>query len=171
MVYLSSSKFSLAVLGNMAFAIALGTYKVLLRVRQCALVCRLDSRDLLAALCVLLLCSLGLLHTCSRHPRKVGICCFNIQSIIQKQVTRRQCITFPHQRCVLVVAPACPQVFLGRLRDSEVERVNDKIGQAVVETCLAMTIFREDFTASFLTCARGLVVLDARAGRAFLLHS
>jgi E3 ubiquitin-protein ligase synoviolin len=42
------------------------------------------------------------------------------------------------------------QVFLGRLRDSEVERVNDKVGQAVVETCLAMTIFREDFTASFL---------------------
>ncbi|EFN56550.1 hypothetical protein CHLNCDRAFT_144201 [Chlorella variabilis] len=73
MVYLSSSKFSLAVLGNMAFAVALGTYKLLLR------------------------------------------------------------------------------VFLGRLRDSEVERVNDKVGQAVVETCLAMTIFREDFTASFLT--------------------
>ncbi|KAI3427160.1 hypothetical protein D9Q98_007097 [Chlorella vulgaris] len=72
MVYLSSSKFSLAVLGNMGFAFALASYKVILR------------------------------------------------------------------------------VFLGRLRDSEVERVNDKVGQAVVETCLAMTIFREDFTASFL---------------------
>ena len=47
----------------------------------------------------------------------------------------------------------CPalQVFLGTLRDSEVERVNDKVGQAVIETCLAMTIFREDITASFLT--------------------
>ena len=43
------------------------------------------------------------------------------------------------------------QVFLGTLRDSEVERVNDKVGQAVIETCLAMTIFREDITASFLT--------------------
>jgi hypothetical protein len=29
--------------------------------------------------------------------------------------------------------------------------VNDKVGQAVIETCLAMTIFREDITASFLT--------------------
>lgn len=34
MVYLSSSKFSLAVLGNMGFALALATYKVLLRVRR-----------------------------------------------------------------------------------------------------------------------------------------
>lgn len=33
MVYLSSSKFSLAVLGNLGFATALATYKVLLRVR------------------------------------------------------------------------------------------------------------------------------------------
>jgi hypothetical protein len=38
------------------------------------------------------------------------------------------------------------QLFLGTLRDSEVERVNDKVSQAVVETLLAMTIFREDFT-------------------------
>ncbi|KAI7844772.1 hypothetical protein COHA_001652 [Chlorella ohadii] len=73
MVYLSSSKFSLAVLGNLGFALALATYKIVLR------------------------------------------------------------------------------IFLGRLRDSEVERVNDKVGQAVVETCLAMTIFREDFTAAFLS--------------------
>jgi hypothetical protein len=33
MVYLSSSKFSLAVLGNMGFAFALATYKIILRVR------------------------------------------------------------------------------------------------------------------------------------------
>lgn len=34
MVYLSSSKFSLAVLGNLGFALALATYKLLLRVRR-----------------------------------------------------------------------------------------------------------------------------------------
>jgi len=39
MVYLSSSKFSLAVLGNMGFALALATYKVLLRVRRRRLCC------------------------------------------------------------------------------------------------------------------------------------
>ena len=31
MVYLSSSKFSLAVLGNLGFALALATYKIVLR--------------------------------------------------------------------------------------------------------------------------------------------
>jgi len=41
-------------------------------------------------------------------------------------------------------------IFLGTLRDSELERINDKISQAVVETLLAMTIFREDFTPSFV---------------------
>lgn len=34
MVYLSSSKFSLAVLGNLGFALALATYKLILRVRR-----------------------------------------------------------------------------------------------------------------------------------------
>eukprot|EP00887_Chlorella_sp_A99_P001286 scaffold14.g1286.t1 len=73
MVYLSSSKLSVAVLGNLGFAAALATYKLLTR------------------------------------------------------------------------------VFLGRLRDSEVERINDKISQAIVETCLAMTVFREDFTFAFIS--------------------
>ena len=38
------------------------------------------------------------------------------------------------------------KVFLGQLRDYEVERVNDRVGQAIIETLLAMTIFRQDFT-------------------------
>lgn len=42
------------------------------------------------------------------------------------------------------------QVFLGQLRDSEVERINDRISQAVMETCLAMTIFREEFNVGFV---------------------
>ena len=37
------------------------------------------------------------------------------------------------------------QVFLGRLRESEMERLHERISSAVMETCLAMTIFREDF--------------------------
>lgn len=40
-------------------------------------------------------------------------------------------------------------MFLGQLRDSELERINDRVGQAIIETLLAMTIFRQDFTASF----------------------
>ena len=42
------------------------------------------------------------------------------------------------------------QVFLGTLRESEVERINDRISQAVMETCLAMTIFRDEFNVEFV---------------------
>ncbi len=48
MVYLSSSKISLAVLGNMGFALALATYKLLLRVRR-----RHCCSRCLVALCLL----------------------------------------------------------------------------------------------------------------------
>ena len=41
------------------------------------------------------------------------------------------------------------QVFLGSLREAEVERINDRISQAIMETCLAMTIFREEFNVEF----------------------
>lgn len=71
LVYLSNSKLSVAILGNLGFALALSTYKLL------------------------------------------------------------------------------TWAFLGRLRDSEVERINDKVSQAIIETLLAMTIFRQDFTIGF----------------------
>ena len=35
-------------------------------------------------------------------------------------------------------------IFLGTLRDYETERVQDRVGQAIVETLLAMTIFRQN---------------------------
>jgi E3 ubiquitin-protein ligase synoviolin len=44
---------------------------------------------------------------------------------------------------------AATWAFLGRLRDAEVERVNDRFLQALVETLLAMTIFRQDITPAF----------------------
>lgn len=45
---------------------------------------------------------------------------------------------------------ACLQVFLGTLREAEIERINDRISQAVMETCLAMTIFRDEFNIEFV---------------------
>eukprot|EP00803_Ostreobium_quekettii_P001377 evm.model.scf_4324.1 EVM.evm.TU.scf_4324.1 scf_4324:3941-6794(+) len=42
------------------------------------------------------------------------------------------------------------KVFLGTLRDAEVERLNERISSAIMETCLAMTIFREEFNVSFV---------------------
>ena len=53
-----------------------------------------------------------------------------------------------HQAGMLVSSRSQPfllQVFLGRLRESEMERLHERISSAVMETCLAMTIFREDF--------------------------
>lgn len=42
------------------------------------------------------------------------------------------------------------QVFLGSLRESEVELINDRLSQAVMETCLAMTIFQREFNVEFV---------------------
>ncbi|BDA48217.1 probable E3 ubiquitin-protein ligase synoviolin at N-terminal half [Coccomyxa sp. Obi] len=42
------------------------------------------------------------------------------------------------------------KVFLGTLREAEVERINNRISQAIMETCLAMTIFREEFNVNFV---------------------
>ncbi|KFM28713.1 E3 ubiquitin-protein ligase synoviolin [Auxenochlorella protothecoides] len=42
------------------------------------------------------------------------------------------------------------RIFLGQLRDAELERISERVSQAVVETCLAMTIFREDVSPLFM---------------------
>lgn len=42
------------------------------------------------------------------------------------------------------------QVFLGTLREIELERVKEKLSSAIMETCLALTIFREEFNMSFV---------------------
>lgn len=102
MVYLSNSKFSVAVLGNLGFALVLNLYKLV------TLVCPWHVRSRLLSL--------------SRFSSDVS------------------------------PSSICPsQVFLGQLRDFEVERVKDKVGQALIETLLAMTIFRQDFTIAFVT--------------------
>lgn len=46
--------------------------------------------------------------------------------------------------------PPLHQIFLGQLRDAELERISERVSQAVVETCLAMTIFREDVSPLFM---------------------
>ncbi len=56
--------------------------------------------------------------------------------------------------CMCQGKPAHPalwlQIFLGALREAEVERVNQRISQAIIETCLAMTIFRDEFNVKFV---------------------
>jgi len=42
------------------------------------------------------------------------------------------------------------KVFLGNLREIELERVREKLSSAIMETCLALTIFRDEFNMSFV---------------------
>ncbi|XRB01972.1 ubiquitin-protein ligase [Pycnococcus provasolii] len=51
---------------------------------------------------------------------------------------------------LLVLGQILKVVFLGTLRDAEVERLWERAKDAVMETCLAMTIFREEFNATFV---------------------
>jgi len=41
-----------------------------------------------------------------------------------------------------------PQIFLGALRDAEIERVHERLAGAAMETALAMAVFRADATPS-----------------------
>jgi E3 ubiquitin-protein ligase synoviolin len=41
-------------------------------------------------------------------------------------------------------------VFLGTLREVELERINERLSSAIMETCLALTIFREEFNMGFV---------------------
>ncbi|GAB0497012.1 hypothetical protein MMPV_008335 [Pyropia vietnamensis] len=51
---------------------------------------------------------------------------------------------------VLVAGKTVQRLFLGSLRFREVERLHLRIREAVIETCLAMTVFRDDFNSHFI---------------------
>ena len=65
-------------------------------------------------------------------------------------------------------------MFLGQLREAEVERLYERTKDAIMETCLAMTIFREEFNVKFVVMFVSLLFvkifhwLCGRAGT--LLH-
>ncbi|KAA8492501.1 ERAD-associated E3 ubiquitin-protein ligase HRD1B [Porphyridium purpureum] len=50
---------------------------------------------------------------------------------------------------VLVLGKVIQSVFLGPLRFREQERLQIRVRDAVIETCLAMTVFRDEFDAKF----------------------
>ena len=49
----------------------------------------------------------------------------------------------------LLVGRILKSAFFGRLREAEVEHLYERAWYAITETCLAMTIFREEFNLSF----------------------
>ncbi|GBG60630.1 hypothetical protein CBR_g8650 [Chara braunii] len=51
------------------------------------------------------------------------------------------------------------KIFLGNLREAEVERLQELLRHETMETCLAMTIFRGDFNASFVAMFTALLFI------------
>ncbi|CAM8944865.1 hypothetical protein QQ045_015307 [Rhodiola kirilowii] len=52
-------------------------------------------------------------------------------------------------------------IFLGSLREAEVERLNEQSYREVMEILFAITIFRQDFSVSFLTMVTALLLIKA----------
>ena len=59
----------------------------------------------------------------------------------------------------LLFGQLCKRIFFGRLREAEVEHLYEKSWYAITETCLAMTIFREEFNFRFVTLFTALLFL------------
>ncbi|RKO95806.1 hypothetical protein CAUPRSCDRAFT_8841, partial [Caulochytrium protostelioides] len=53
--------------------------------------------------------------------------------------------------CSIIVGRMLQRLFFGKLRALEVEHLYERAWFAVTETCLAMTIFRNDFNVSFVS--------------------
>lgn len=77
----------------------------------------------------------------------------------------------PTHSCSALCLPACAppclpaQVFLGTLREIELERVKEKLSSAIMETCLALTIFREEFNIGFVGMFTVLTFVKVRCAR------
>jgi len=59
----------------------------------------------------------------------------------------------------LLFGKLCKRIFFGRLREAEVEHLYERSWYAITETCLAMTIFREEFNFRFVTLFTALLFL------------
>lgn len=53
------------------------------------------------------------------------------------------------------------RIFLGTLREAEVERLNDQSWREVMEILFAITIFRQDFSVGFLAMVTALLLIKA----------
>lgn len=56
----------------------------------------------------------------------------------------------------------CLQIFLGTLRDIENEMIRERLASATMESLLALTIFREEFSAFFMAMFASLIFVKVR---------
>lgn len=61
----------------------------------------------------------------------------------------------------LLAARLAKSLFLGSLRDAEVELLHENVRYAVTETCLALTIFRDEINARVVALFAALVFAKA----------
>lgn len=62
---------------------------------------------------------------------------------------------------MFVLCQLIKKVFLGSLREAEVERVNEQLWREIMEILFAVTIFRQDFSISFLVMVITLLLVKA----------
>ena len=61
----------------------------------------------------------------------------------------------------LLAATGAKTVFLGTLREAELEHLYERLWYTISETCLAMTIFREEFNAPFVAQFAALLLVKS----------
>jgi len=86
-------------------------------------------------------CTIERLPDGSAIPDHVGFAPANVRSKVLTNVLILLSIVFGH---------ALQLLFYGPLRAMEVEQIYEKAWYAVTETCLAMTIFRDEFDVRFI---------------------
>lgn len=57
---------------------------------------------------------------------------------------------------VVIIGKTAKVIFFGTLREVEIEHMYDKAWSALIEMCIAMTIFREEFSTRFVALATAL---------------
>ncbi|KAJ3694713.1 hypothetical protein LUZ60_000090 [Juncus effusus] len=62
---------------------------------------------------------------------------------------------------MLILWQLVKKIFLGTLREAEIERLNEQSWREIVEILFAVTIFRQDFSVTFLSMVTALLLIKA----------
>ncbi|KAL6573491.1 E3 ubiquitin-protein ligase hrd1 [Orobanche hederae] len=78
---------------------------------------------------------------------------------LQKAIFTLQWFTYRLQRSVWSFFQLTQKIFLGTLREAEVDRLHEHSWREVVEILFAITIFRQDFSVAFLAMVTALLLI------------
>ena len=86
---------------------------------------------------------------------------FSLSQVIYLTSSKLSLLVLGNEALVLTLlfGQLCRRLFFGRLRDAELESLYDRAWYAITETCLAMTIFREEFNVRFVALFTALLFL------------